>query len=467
MDDEGRTPVSNVYLPRKDRAARLRRRRNHAPISISVERRFALSPRSISGSDEPHCISFRDNSSKSLESSFVYDPSNGLTYFDQCFEKKRTLGYGSFGEVAAVRSKEDGKMYAVKISRSPYRSEKDRERRLSEVKRHELLSPHPNCLRFVRAWEEKDLLYIQMELCSTTLENLCLCADGPLPEEDVCNYATDILMGLKHLHDNDLIHLDVKPENILIKDGICKLGDFGLIVDLKEMKGDEDEDWHQGDSAYMAPEVMEDSFSKAADIFSLGVTMLEIALYLELPRDGVYWHDMRHGVLPREVTSLSIELQRVLRLMLHPDPEKRATADELLDMDIFKRRIRLRRRRFLMTRIRNSVIFNLTPSVWYYRLTFFLHFVSYCLPEDIRRAVVTLCEKLMALMSALFWIRRRNRLVTPPLTPVSLNEDARIFTLPHHLETSYIITVGYWGPRLNPRPSMVLRFKAGCIDIPS
>lgn len=45
-----------------------------------------------------------------------------------------------------------------------------------------------------------------------------------------------IFQAIKHLHDNDLIHLDVKPENILLSmDGVCKLGDFGLVVNLKEV----------------------------------------------------------------------------------------------------------------------------------------------------------------------------------------------------------------------------------------
>ena len=40
------------------------------------------------------------------------------------------------------------------------------------------------------------------------------------------------------MHDNDLIHLDVKPENILLSmDGVCKLGDFGLVVNMREVNG--------------------------------------------------------------------------------------------------------------------------------------------------------------------------------------------------------------------------------------
>ena len=43
----------------------------------------------------------------------------------------------------------------------------------------------------------------------------------------------DLLKALQHLHDHDLVHMDIKPENIFIgMDGICKLGDFGLMIDL-------------------------------------------------------------------------------------------------------------------------------------------------------------------------------------------------------------------------------------------
>ena len=46
-------------------------------------------------------------------------------------------------------------------------------------------------------------------------------------------YMVDLLKALQHLHDHDLVHMDIKPENIFIgMDGICKLGDFGLMIDL-------------------------------------------------------------------------------------------------------------------------------------------------------------------------------------------------------------------------------------------
>ncbi len=90
----------------------------------------------------------------------------------------------------------------------------------------------------------------------------------------VWSYLVDLLLALQHLHSNDLIHMDVKPENIFIgRDGICKLGDFGLVVDLSKdspTKVSSQEGTIGGDSKYMASEILEGVYTKACDVFSLG-----------------------------------------------------------------------------------------------------------------------------------------------------------------------------------------------------
>lgn len=75
------------------------------------------------------------------------------------------MGEGSFGEVYKVRSRDDGRLYAVKKSRQRFRGQWDRRQKLTEVEKHERLPSHPNCIRFYRAWEERQYLYIQTELC--------------------------------------------------------------------------------------------------------------------------------------------------------------------------------------------------------------------------------------------------------------------------------------------------------------
>lgn len=68
----------------------------------------------------------------------------------------------------------------------------------------------------------------------------------------------------------------------------------------------------EGDSRYIAPEVLQGRFTKAADIFSLGIAILELACRLDLPQNGVLWHRLRSGMLPDEFINreFSINLLR-------------------------------------------------------------------------------------------------------------------------------------------------------------
>lgn len=167
-------------------------------------------------------------------------------------------------KVYKVRCRRDNRWYAVKEAHHKFRGERDRQQRLQEVAKHERLPPHPHCVRFVKAWEEDYRLYIQTELCRCSLASYAQ-ENHSIPERTVWEYLVDLLLGLKHLHDHNLVHLDVKPENIFIaKEGFCKLGDFGLVLDLTL---DDSKDPLEGDPCYLAPEIMEGTFTKAADVF--------------------------------------------------------------------------------------------------------------------------------------------------------------------------------------------------------
>ncbi|ALC43421.1 Myt1, partial [Drosophila busckii] len=250
------------------------------------------------------------------------------SHFEQCFDRLAKLGEGSFGEVFQVRDRSDSRLYAVKISKQLFRGEQYRAERLEEVRRYEEFSGHENCIRFIRAWEQYDRLFMQMELCRENLEQyLYRCRH--IPEERIWHILLDLLRGLKSLHNRNLIHLDIKLDNVLIDDDDnCKLADFGLVIDVDKANN------HQateGDSRYMAPEILQGQFSKAADIFSLGIAMLELACCMDLPANGPLWHELRQGLLPEEfINTISIELQQVIKSMMSPDPRQRPTTDQLL-----------------------------------------------------------------------------------------------------------------------------------------
>ncbi|XP_028331857.1 membrane-associated tyrosine- and threonine-specific cdc2-inhibitory kinase isoform X2 [Gouania willdenowi] len=264
----------------------------------------------------------------------VYDPQKQPSFFRQCFSDLGLLGRGSFGEVYKVRSNIDGLLYAVKRSAQRFRGNSERNRCVREARNHEQLCPHPHILDFVAAWEERGRLYIQTELCSTSL---LLHAENKRPGPDEAAawaYLCDLLSALHHLHSRGFVHLDLKPANVLITNsGRLKLGDFGLLLQLQQTNMEEKkmEEAQEGDPRYMAPELLSGIYGPAADVFSLGVSILELACSIEVPNGGDGWQKLRRGFLPSEFTnSLSHELQAVLRMMLAPEPSQRPTVSELL-----------------------------------------------------------------------------------------------------------------------------------------
>ncbi|XP_046299311.1 membrane-associated tyrosine- and threonine-specific cdc2-inhibitory kinase isoform X1 [Marmota monax] len=301
--------------------------------SIPISRLF---PPRTPGWHQPHPrrVSFRNEASETLQSP-GYDPSRPESFFQQSFQRLSRLGHGSYGEVFKVRSKEDGRLYAVKRSMSPFRGPKDRARKLAEVGGHEKVGQHPRCVRLERAWEEGGILYLQTELCGPSLQQHCEAWGASLPETQVWGYLRDTLLALAHLHGQGLVHLDVKPANIFLGPrGRCKLGDFGLLVELGATGASEAQ---EGDPRYMAPELLQGSYGTAADVFSLGLTILEVACNMELPHGGEGWQQLRQGYLPPEFTAgLSAELRSVLVMMLEPDPQLRATAEALLALPMLR-----------------------------------------------------------------------------------------------------------------------------------
>ncbi|XP_070566515.1 membrane-associated tyrosine- and threonine-specific cdc2-inhibitory kinase-like [Ptychodera flava] len=300
-----------------------------------------LFPHVVKEQQRAQAVSFRSSESSYMNSPH-YDEGRKDLYFDQCFAIESKLGVGSFGEVFKVYSKEDGKFYAIKRSRDRFRGESDRKRKLEEVRKHEDLPKHANCVQFYKAWEEKGHLYIQTELCDQSLQQFAE-TNHDIPEKTIWNILIDLLEGVKHLHDHNLIHMDIKPANVFISiDGVYKLGDFGLVLDIE--MGDLSEA-QEGDPKYLAPELLRGKFGKPADVFSLGISVLELACDLELPKGGDPWHQLRNGNIPSQFThDLSDDLCNVIYTMMEPDHNHRLSLDQVLAMPVVKRQRRRRRR---------------------------------------------------------------------------------------------------------------------------
>lgn len=235
---------TNVYDKQRSQADVSYRTRRARPPKLT-QKQHDFSYNRSQNSSIPHAISFKQSNNRSAPSSIendvslvnsIYRPSSPESYFDQCFEVLERLGEGSFGEVFKVRSKEDGRLYAIKKSLKLYRSQVSRQERIEEVKRYEQFSGHENCITLHKAWEQNDLLYMQLELCKSNLEAYVMNRSDFLSEIEIWDILIDLLLAVKALHDQNLIHLDIKSENIMVsEDNVCKLGDFGLVTDLQKV----------------------------------------------------------------------------------------------------------------------------------------------------------------------------------------------------------------------------------------
>lgn len=260
-----------------------------------------------------------------------YDTGVSTSRLSQDFQLIGTLGDGSFGTVYKGLSRLDGCTYAIKASKRCAKGRSDRERMLQEVKALAVLSDVSDVaafhiVRYHQAWIEDNRLHIVTDLCTSTLH--VEMTQGTIKQDTQRQYKLlrEMLLALKLIHQHGKVHLDIKPENIFVKDDLFKLGDFGLVVEETTV-GEVEE----GDCRYMCRELISGNHRDLTkcDIFSLGITLYQVIVDQDLPADGPKWHDLRSGKLDAMVNAPT-ELQNIIRQMMHPDGKERPTAAELL-----------------------------------------------------------------------------------------------------------------------------------------
>uniref|UniRef100_A0A5F4WIM2 non-specific serine/threonine protein kinase n=1 Tax=Callithrix jacchus TaxID=9483 RepID=A0A5F4WIM2_CALJA len=190
------------------------------------------------------------------------------------------LGDGAFGKVYKAQNKETSVLAAAKVIDT--KSEEELEDYMVEI---DILAScdHPNIVKLLDAFYYENNLWILIEFCAGgAVDAVMLELERPLTESQIQVVCKQTLDALNYLHDNKIIHRDLKAGNILFTlDGDIKLADFG--VSAKNTRTIQRRDSFIGTPYWMAPEVVMCETSKdrpydyKADVWSLGITLIEMA----------------------------------------------------------------------------------------------------------------------------------------------------------------------------------------------
>ena len=183
------------------------------------------------------------------------------------------LGRGAFGSVYRGLNYMNGETVAVKQIQLGNIPKAELGEIMSEIDLLKNLH-HPNIVKYKGSEKTKDYLYIILEYCENgSLHHICK-RFGKFPEGLVSVYISQVLQGLIYLHDQGVIHRDIKGANILTtKDGSVKLADFGVATKTGAMI----ENAVVGSPYWMAPEVIDQSgATTASDIWSVGCVVVEL-----------------------------------------------------------------------------------------------------------------------------------------------------------------------------------------------
>lgn len=197
------------------------------------------------------------------------------------------IGKGTYGRVYLGINADNGEVLAVKqVDINPRVAGQDRDRIKEmvaamdqEIDTMQHLE-HPNIVQYLGCERGEYSISIYLEYISGGSIGSCLRKHGKFEESVVKSLTRQTLSGLAYLHDQGILHRDLKADNILLDlDGSCKISDFGISKKTDDIYGNDSTNSMQGSVFWMAPEVIRSQgqgYSAKVDIWSLGCVVLEM-----------------------------------------------------------------------------------------------------------------------------------------------------------------------------------------------
>eukprot|EP01063_Lacrimia_lanifica_P037268 TRINITY_DN7601_c0_g1_i1.p1 TRINITY_DN7601_c0_g1~~TRINITY_DN7601_c0_g1_i1.p1 ORF type:complete len:536 (+),score=159.12 TRINITY_DN7601_c0_g1_i1:145-1752(+) len=250
---------------------------------------------------------------------------------------KTLIGKGSFGCVFKGLHEGTNQIVAIKEVHLTGESANKVNSIKKEIQLMKRLN-HPNIVRYLGAERVKTQLHIYLEFVTGGSMASLVREYGPLTDVMTRKYSRQILEGLHYLHLNNIVHRDIKGDNLLVgTDGTVKLADFGTSKELRTLAATV-----TGTACFMAPEVIKGTgHGLASDVWSLGCAVIEMLrgkppfsdfenqyttmMYVAGLRDA-------EKEIPENVNE---QAKDFLRRCLKVDPDARDTTTQLLQVDWF------------------------------------------------------------------------------------------------------------------------------------
>lgn len=270
---------------------------------------------------------------------------NNFRWFDDHYETKEKLGAGAYGQVLKCVNRKTGTVAAVKVvskEAMDWRAEARLRRELDILH----FAKHPNLLELYDVFETCERLYIVTEyLNGGTLFEYLEQTSFHVTEDMARSLTADVARGLQFLHENGIIHRDIKLENIMLRNE--KKGVRGIIIDygLSCFLGpDQVSSEPVGTLKYVAPEIISRlSYREKVDSWSLGV-ILYILLQGTVPFYGKSDQDVALRILKRHIhfegekwASISPEAVAVVSGLLSRKVDKRLSLADVLNSEWINR----------------------------------------------------------------------------------------------------------------------------------
>ena len=254
-----------------------------------------------------------------------------------CLNKgMKKIGVGGYGTVYRYTNKDTGFEIAVKRVDLGFPNDRLKKQVCALKQEIEILRrlKHKNIVRYYEMLEDENSVSLLMEYVKGGTISDLISEQGALNEKEISDYCQQILQGLAYLHGNKIAHRDLKCDNILVDNCICKLADFGLSKEnIRSMSGCKTD---CGTTYWQSPEsIRGQDYGYKSDIWSFGCTVLEMLNteppYRELNRYAALMKIANEGLNPSFPPNTSDHCVEFITLCVQKEPQDRPSAKNLLD----------------------------------------------------------------------------------------------------------------------------------------